>query len=63
MTISEALVVAIELETNLIERRFFAVFNGGSRELENIFNDLETATQGHVEIVRNLWLKKIKKSK
>ena len=55
-----ALTVAIELETNMIERDFFSVFDGDPDELKEIFEMLKTATQGHAEKVRSLWLKKRK---
>ena len=55
-----ALSIAIELETNMIERDFFSVFDGDPDELKETFENLKTATQGHAERVRSLWLKKRK---
>lgn len=60
--LADVLSVAIELETNLIERDFFSVFDGDPDELKETFQNLKTATQAHAERVRALWLKKKKRS-
>ena len=53
MTIADALTIALELETNMIERNYFKLFHGDSEELISIFQDLESDTQNHTNRVRN----------
>ena len=58
MTIADALSVAVELETNMIEQKFFVIFEGDFSELVEVFQNLEKATQDHVEKLRSLWVEK-----
>ena len=53
ITIADALTIALELETNMIERNYFKLFHGDSDELKSIFQDLESDTQNHTNRVRN----------
>ena len=53
MTIADALTIALELETNMIERNYFKLFHGDSDELKSIFQNLESDTQKHTNRVRN----------
>lgn len=53
MTIADALTIALELETNMIERNYFKLFHGDSDELRSIFQNLESDTQQHTNRVRN----------
>jgi hypothetical protein len=58
MAIEDAFSVAVELETNMLEQKFFVVFEGDFSELVEVFQNLEKATQGHVDNIRNLWSNK-----
>jgi len=53
ITIADALTIALELETNMIERNYFKLFHGDSDELKSIFQDLESDTQNHTNRVRD----------
>ena len=53
MAIADALTIALELETNMIERNYFKLFHGDSDELKTIFQNLESDTQQHTNRVRN----------
>jgi rubrerythrin len=53
MAIADALTIALELETNMIERNYFKLFHGDSDELKSIFQNLESDTQKHTNRVRN----------
>ena len=53
MTIADALTIALELETNMIERNYFKLFSGDSDEVKSIFQNLESDTQQHTNRVRN----------
>jgi len=54
MAIADALTIALELETNMIERNYFKLFHGDSDELKSIFQNLESDTQQHTNRVRNI---------
>jgi len=50
-----ALSVARDLESRLIEKRFFEVFEPDCREIKQVFLDLATATREHSNRIEKIW--------
>ena len=58
MSIKDALSVALDIETGMLERGYFTVFEGDSRELKKILHGLTTATEEHTNKIREVLAKK-----
>jgi len=56
----DALSIALDLETNMIESNYFEVFDTDSNELRNSLDELRTATQAHANKIRDSLAKKRK---
>ncbi|HBY56922.1 MAG TPA: hypothetical protein DEG96_03550 [Candidatus Atribacteria bacterium] len=55
MSIKNALSVARDLESGLIEKKFFEVFEPDCREIKQVLLDLATATREHYNRIEKAW--------
>jgi hypothetical protein len=52
LTLKEAMTIALEIETGMVERGFFKVFEGDTPELRRILAALEVETRRHTDKIR-----------
>jgi len=57
VTLESALGTALNIESALIERKFFEVFESDSKELKEVLNLLAISTKRHADLVREFWNK------
>lgn len=57
ITLESALSNALNIESSLIEKKFFDVFEADSGELKEVLNLLAISTKRHAKLVRALWNK------
>ena len=57
VTLESALGTALNIESALIERKFFEVFEADSEELKEVLNLLAVSTKRHADLVTELWNK------
>ena len=55
-----ALSIARDLESGLIEKKYFEVFESDCREMKQIFLDLAAATREHYNRIEKVWKNEIK---
>ena len=58
ISFKDALSIALDIETGMLERGYFKVFEGDSQELKKIFHALATATEKHTNKIREVLGKK-----
>lgn len=51
----KALSIAFQIESSLIEKKYFGVFEGDNFKLKTLLNELRLATKRHVEMVETQW--------
>jgi len=54
LSVSQAMDMALDLETSLLERRFYDIFDGDSEALRKVFSDMRAQTQDHLGKLRAL---------
>jgi hypothetical protein len=52
--LSKVLLIVMNVESGMIERKFFEVFENDSKEFKSLLGKLQKATQKHLERVREL---------
>ena len=55
MELFDVLTVALNIETNILERKYFETFQGDDGELEETFSYLAATTADHAARVEALW--------
>jgi hypothetical protein len=54
LSLKEALTISLDIETGMLERGYFKVFEGDSPEFQNTLKALDAATQKHCNKIRDL---------
>jgi hypothetical protein len=52
LSMKEAVVIALDIETGMLERSYFDIFTGDSPEFNKLFTILLKETQKHIEKIR-----------
>ena len=58
ISVKDAMSVALDIETGMLERGYFDVFEGDSEEVNNVLRTLADETQQHTSKVRDKLTKK-----
>ena len=58
ISFQDALSIALDIETGMLERGYFKVFEGNSLEFKKIFHALTSATEKHTNKIREVLAKK-----